>query len=430
MQQNQQNDESQQTKATGQNHPNSPTPQGPASMNTIKATLQQNATLINLVQQQQNREQNRISDSENTITNCNVVGKFDGEKGPNVARMWLQQIENVATQYKWPDAYTYQVAISSLTGAASHCYSGKINEVIDWLSFKLTFCKTFTSEPSRTDLLESMVDNNEKPWSQIILRIITELTRITARPATLIDHILINNSDKVINSGTKHMHPFSDHDLIFCNLNFKITKLVPICRILRDFSHFDIPRFNEMLSSIRWEIIFDIPDVNENGVVPDDWKIAKVVPLPKTKAPKEPKDLRQLAFFQYYQRFWRSTENRNMLLQNFTVKINDIEIPHSNSARNLEFIIDHTLRFREHVDGCVRQFFSALKILYNSRQVLNQKTKIALCESLVLSRFNHCDVLYGPCMDALTSRRIQVVQNSCLRFIFGIKRIQRISHKL
>ncbi|KAF2880942.1 hypothetical protein ILUMI_25223 [Ignelater luminosus] len=140
MQQKQRNDESQQAEATGQNDPNSPTPQGHCS-------------------------NNRISDSANTITNHNVmtdmsknVGKFDGEKGPNIiARMWLQQIENVATIYKWPDAYTYQVAISSLTGAASHWYSGKTNEVIDWLSFKLAFCKTFTSEPSRTDLWERMV---------------------------------------------------------------------------------------------------------------------------------------------------------------------------------------------------------------------------------------------------------------------------------
>ncbi|KAF2901345.1 hypothetical protein ILUMI_04841, partial [Ignelater luminosus] len=37
-------------------------------------------------------------------------------------------------------------------------------------------------------------------------QLITEPTRITARTATLIDHILINNSDQVINSGTKHMH--------------------------------------------------------------------------------------------------------------------------------------------------------------------------------------------------------------------------------
>ncbi|KAF2889342.1 hypothetical protein ILUMI_16831, partial [Ignelater luminosus] len=33
----------------------------------------------------------------------------------------------------------------------------------------------------------------------------------------------------------------------------------------------------------------------ENGVVLDDWKIAKVVPLHKTNAPKEPKDLRPIS---------------------------------------------------------------------------------------------------------------------------------------
>lgn len=53
-----------------------------------------------------------------------------------------------------------------------------------------------------------------------------------------------------------------------------------------------------------------------------------------------------------------------------------------------------------------------------------------LCDSLVLSHFNHCDTVYGPCIDSTEARRIQKVQNSCLRLIFGIKRRQRISYKL
>lgn len=53
-----------------------------------------------------------------------------------------------------------------------------------------------------------------------------------------------------------------------------------------------------------------------------------------------------------------------------------------------------------------------------------------MCDSLVLSHFNHCDVVFGPCLDSSDIKRIQKTQNSCLRLIYGIKRPQRISHKL
>ena len=43
---------------------------------------------------------------------------------------------------------------------------------------------------------------------------------------------------------------------------------------------------------------------------------------------------------------------------------------------------------------------------------------------------NHCDSVYGPCLDSTDARRIQKLQNSCLRLIYGIRRRYRISHKL
>lgn len=53
-----------------------------------------------------------------------------------------------------------------------------------------------------------------------------------------------------------------------------------------------------------------------------------------------------------------------------------------------------------------------------------------MCDSFVLSHFNFCDAVYGPCITAETSYRIQKVQNCCLRFIHGIRRGQHISHTL
>lgn len=121
---------------------------------------------------------------------------------------------------------------------------------------------------------------------------------------------------------------------------------------------------------------------------------------------------------------------RQDLQNNINVTIEDTIIPFQSSARNLGLILDSNMRFQCHVNHMLKRAYAALKGLYSSRHMLNYATKVMLCESLVLSHFNFCDVVYGPCIDSVSTRRIQKVQNSCLRFIFGIRRRQRISHKL
>ena len=53
-----------------------------------------------------------------------------------------------------------------------------------------------------------------------------------------------------------------------------------------------------------------------------------------------------------------------------------------------------------------------------------------MCESLVLSQFNYCSQVYGPCLDAVDAYRIQKVQNACLRYIFKIRKYDHITYKL
>lgn len=48
----------------------------------------------------------------------------------------------------------------------------------------------------------------------------------------------------------------------------------------------------------------------------------------------------------------------------------------------------------------------------------------------MLSHFNYCDVLYGPCLDGIYKLKIEKVQKNCLRFIYGIRKFDPVSHKL
>ena len=112
------------------------------------------------------------------------------------------------------------------------------------------------------------------------------------------------------------------------------------------------------------------------------------------------------------------------------VEVDNIPIKIYNTSKSLGIIIDSDLRFRDHVTSKLRKAYGALKLIYNQRHFLTQDIKKLLCDSLVLSVFNHGDCVYGPCLDQNETRRIQKVQNSCLRLIFGIRRRNRISHKM
>lgn len=112
------------------------------------------------------------------------------------------------------------------------------------------------------------------------------------------------------------------------------------------------------------------------------------------------------------------------------IQINNTSLPIVNSAKNLGLVIEDDLRFKTHVSTLLKKTYMALKLLYSSRFIINQKLKVLLSESLVLSLFNYCDFIYGPCLDVIHKNRIQKVQNMCCRFIFHLRKFDHISHKI
>lgn len=125
--------------------------------------------------------------------------------------------------------------------------------------------------------------------------------------------------------------------------------------------------------------------------------------------------------------------NRNLtsnLSNDFNIKIAGEKIPTVQKCKSLGIIIDTELRFKDHVSSILKKAYLALKLIYIHRQYLGQDVKKLLCDSLVLSQCNYCDVVYGWCLDYSDRARLQKLQNSCIRLIFGIRRGNRVSYKL
>lgn len=94
----------------------------------------------------------------------------------------------------------------------------------------------------------------------------------------------------------------------------------------------------------------------------------------------------------------------------------------------MDLLLDNKLNFQQHVSKIIQNSFYKLKIIYSYRHILSTKIKLLLCDSLILSNFNYCDVVYDQCTDGTDVKSIQRVQNACLCFNYGIRKRERISH--
>uniref|UniRef100_A0A1Y1M6V6 Reverse transcriptase domain-containing protein n=1 Tax=Photinus pyralis TaxID=7054 RepID=A0A1Y1M6V6_PHOPY len=110
--------------------------------------------------------------------------------------------------------------------------------------------------------------------------------------------------------------------------------------------------------------------------------------------------------------------------------INNLAIPFVDKCKNLGVILDTSLRFRPHVTMCIQRAFLNLRLLFPHKFYLSTSIKLMLCNSLVLSHFAHCSPVYSSCITHDTTHSIQRVQNSCLRFVYGISKYDHITHKL
>lgn len=98
-----------------------------------------------------------------------------------------------------------------------------------------------------------------------------------------------------------------------------------------------------------------------------------------------------------------------------------------NTVRNLGVIFDCHLTFKEHVTKVVQSSFAKLKTLYQFKNVLSTETKLRLSNSLILSKIEYANVVYGPCLTERETYRLQKVQNSCVRFSAGVHRREHIT---
>lgn len=97
---------------------------------------------------------------------------------------------------------------------------------------------------------------------------------------------------------------------------------------------------------------------------------------------------------------------------------------------NLGVHFNVRFKFTSHINLCLKRAYYNLKMIYPHRSVLNTEIKKTLCESLVLSHLTYGDVVYDSFLTEVDKSRIEKVQRCCMRFIYGIRKFERVTHKL
>nr|CAI5855439.1 unnamed protein product [Callosobruchus analis] len=93
-------------------------------------------------------------------------------------------------------------------------------------------------------------------------QLIKQPTRIAANAATPIDYILTSNEDIVSDAGTIHVAGISDHELVYCLIDFRLKSNITFVTT-RNFKVLNYDQFKSDLRSIPWKNVYDLSDMDK-----------------------------------------------------------------------------------------------------------------------------------------------------------------------
>ena len=115
--------------------------------------------------------------------------------------------------------------------------------------------------------------------------------------------------------------------------------------------------------------------------------------------------------------------NGSILIGNSTVKLMKST---ENSVKSLGCLIDRSLSLKKQIDSVCGASYHSLRKLYSIRFYLDFENRNMLARMLVLSRLDYCNSLYSSLPNYLLYK-LQKVQNSACRFVFGLKKSTSIT---
>ena len=108
------------------------------------------------------------------------------------------------------------------------------------------------------------------------------------------------------------------------------------------------------------------------------------------------------------------------------LSLNGAVIPFSTTVKDLGLLIDQNLTWQPQVNDVSRRIFSRIHSLKRLQNFIPLKTKVHLCQTLLLPLLDYGDVCYLNITEQLLNK-LERLQNLCIRYVFGLRKFDHIS---
>jgi exonuclease III len=115
---------------------------------------------------------------------------------------------------------------------------------------------------------------------------------------------------------------------------------------------------------------------------------------------------------------------KNTVLDNIYLGPDIIEREHA--VKNLGIMFDEYFSWSKHVNLITAKAYGKLRHAYRFKNFLSPQAKWNLSETYILSQFNYGDIVLQGLSNQLV-QKIQKIQNSCIRFSFGLRKYDHIT---
>ena len=115
-----------------------------------------------------------------------------------------------------------------------------------------------------------------------------------------------------------------------------------------------------------------------------------------------------------------------MLAEEITLNVNGHILHQSDNIKILGVTLDKKLKWDCHINEVTKKCRSLMGILFKGRHFIDQDTRKLLFNAIVQSRLNYADVVWDSCSEKL-NHQLQKIQNSGIRYIFGLKKFDHVS---
>ena len=112
--------------------------------------------------------------------------------------------------------------------------------------------------------------------------------------------------------------------------------------------------------------------------------------------------------------------------KNIGIKIDGEPLQQEEKTKYLGLVFDHNFTWEAQINQMVKKAYHKLRIFYRFKNLLSIKTKTRLVETYVLSILNYGDIIIQGVKQELRTK-LQRVQNSCIRFIYNLKKYDHIT---